>query len=100
MTAQGVDTGSEREHLQAAARQGHAGAQATLAAHPLPPGFAPLWRAFQRMQAWRGTGALGPAPLTLHDVEAYERRYQHRLQPGALAVLKRLDFAALAGVAA
>ena len=65
---------------------------------PLPAAFRPLWDAFMELHRWRGVGAMSMAPLTLHDIEAWERRYLPRgcrLTPDDLDVLKRLDGAAL-----
>lgn len=38
---------------------------------------------------------MGLAPLTLHDLDAYERRYGIAIAPEDADVLKRLDFVRL-----
>ena len=91
----GKDSGSQRDHLTRLAAKGHAASQAELAAHPLPAAFRTLWRHFTALSAWRGSGGMGAAPLTLADVAAYEARFGVTFLPGELDLLKRLDFDAL-----
>lgn len=61
----------------------------------MPPGGWDAWAAFLDLDRWRGVGMTGLAPLTLHDVDAYERRYGVALDAD---LMKRLDFARLAAV--
>lgn len=94
----GKPNGTQRSALAALAKGGNAGAAKTLALHPCPPVFRSLYRHFQSLALWRTATGMGPAPLTLHDVEAYERRFAVRFRPGFLDLLKRLDAIALSQV--
>ena len=90
-----------RANLERAARPGKLraeSARATLAAHPCPPVFAPFAREFRELSRWRPSGGFGPAPLTLQDIEAYERRLRggRPFLPGELRLIKRLDLTVLA----
>lgn len=94
----GKPTGTQREHLERSARgtsPTSARARATLAAHPVPALLASLWRRFLDLSHWRGGGGFGASPITLHDVEAWERRFGYVLMPGELDVVKALDMAML-----
>ncbi len=91
----GKDAGTQRSHLLAAAEAGNVAARRTLDAHPCPAVFRSLYRHFQTLSLWRSAGGMGPSPLTLHDVAAYEARYGVRFFPGELDLLKRLDAIAL-----
>ena len=66
-------------------------ARAQLIGPPLPPDGAWLWGVFLDLDRWRGAGGMGMAPLTLHDLEAYERKYGITLDAGDCDVLKHLD---------
>lgn len=66
-----------------------------LAAHPLPDGCVALWSLFLDLDRWRGTSGMGPMPLTLHDVEAYERRHGVTVSAADCDALKTLDFVKL-----
>ena len=89
------DGRTTREHLMAAGK-GNAKARALLSAHPIPRCLAHVWRHFRELSAWRGGGGMGPSPLTLSDVAAYEDRFGVRFLAGELDLLKRLDYATLA----
>ena len=86
------DGRTNRQHLAAVADKS-AAARRELAAHPCPPVFRAFLGVFHRMSEWRGVGGFGPAPLTLHDVEVFERRMRdgRAYLPGELDLLKRLD---------
>lgn len=58
-----------------------------------------LWAAFLDLDRWRGTGGLGPSPLTLADLAHYEARTGLRFCAEALEHLKRLDALRLAALA-
>lgn len=88
--------GTVRDHLTSLAKKGKASAIADLAAHPLPRVWAHLWRHFRELSTWRGGGGMGPSPLTLADVSAYEARFGVTFLAGELDLLKRLDYASLA----
>ena len=52
-----------------------------------------VWRGFQEMDRWRGAGGMGGAsPLSLQDVESWQRLYGVTLLPHEVDVVKRLDF--------
>lgn len=72
------------------------GAQKELRGPTLPPELAWLWSVFCDLDRWRGAGMMGLAPLTLHDLDAYERRYGVTLAAEDADVMKRLDFVRLA----
>lgn len=57
-----------------------------------------MWEAFKELSLQRRTG-LGPAPLTLTDIEAWSRLYRVQLSPWELDTLLQLD-AACQGIAA
>lgn len=96
--ATGADSGSVRSHLERAAQKdtpsGRA-ARAELAKVALPRAFRAVWRHYQALDAWRSGGGMGPAPLTLADVEAYERRFKVTFLPGVLDLFKALDAVSL-----
>lgn len=72
--------------------------RAALRGPPLPDGMGWLWTVFLDLDRWRGAGGMGPAPLTLHDLAAYERRYGLTLSPDDADLLKRLDTERLAAL--
>lgn len=50
------------------------------------------------LHKWRGATGMGPSPITLHDVAAWEARHLPegvRLHASDLEILKRLDLLAL-----
>jgi hypothetical protein len=50
------------------------------------------------LNKWRSTTGMGPAPLTLHDVAAWESRFLPpgvRLNATEVELLKQLDIVAL-----
>jgi hypothetical protein len=61
----------------------------------LPDEYAALWGVFCDLDRWRGMGMMGMAPLTLHDLAAYEARYGIALGPDEADLLKRIDVARL-----
>lgn len=85
------DGRTQREHLAALAKRGRADMAALLAQHPCPPAFRQLSEDYDTLAMWRGVGGFGPSPLTLADVDAYERRFGRRFLPGELDLVKRLD---------
>lgn len=95
-TADGESRGTQRDSLEALAKKGDAAARATLAKHPLPRAFRTLWRHFCAINHWRGAGGFGAAPLTLPDIDAYERRFGVVFMAGELDLIKQLDAITLA----
>lgn len=55
-----------------------------------------MWAVFCDLDRWRGAGMMGLAPLTLHDLDAYERRYGIPIPPEDADLVKRLDLVRLA----
>ena len=97
------DGSTVRQHLEFALKTAKVPAKrarlvADLAGPPMPTGYRPLWEAFAELGRWRGSGGMGPAALTLHDIREWEARF---LPPGArfsadeLDVLKQLDHLSL-----
>lgn len=90
-----------REHLQTlAGGRGPRAVQARedLRGPPCPPELAYVWEWFVDLTRWRGSGGMGPAALTLHDITAWEQRFLPpgtTLDDGTLALVKRLDAAFL-----
>lgn len=82
----GKDTGSQRDHLAKTAT-----GRAMIASVSCPPCFRTFYRHFRTLSLWRGASGMGASPLTLHDVDAYERRYGVTFLPGLLDLLKLLD---------
>lgn len=75
-----------------------AAARRELRGPTLPAAYEPLWECFLELHKWRGTTGMGPAPLTLHDVAAWEARYLPagvRLDAADVELLKQLDIVAL-----
>lgn len=91
------DGRTERAHLETVAAVSRQ-ARERLAAHPCPPVMRRHLSDFRRVSRWRGGGGMGSAPLTLHDIEAYERRLRggRLFTPGELDLFKRLDTVTLA----
>jgi len=90
--------GTVRAHLTTLAKRGHAPSRKKLVGPPLPVLDAPLWETFLALHRWRGMGGMSVAPLTLSDVEAWERRFlppDTRLSDADLELVKRLDDAYL-----
>lgn len=82
--------------MESLARRGIASAKAQLAGPPLPREYADVWALFCDLDRWRGTGMMGLAPLTLHDLAAYEARFGFPIGPDVADLVKRLDFVRLA----
>lgn len=92
-----ADGRTTREHLESVARRSPS-ARKELVGPPLPGEWVPLWDAFLELHRWRGVGGMGSAPLTLRDIEVWERRFfpeGMRFSPTELDMLKRLDTVAL-----
>lgn len=53
---------------------------------------------FLDLDRWRGVGMMGPSPLTLHDLDAYERRYGLTLSSEDADAVKRMDLTRLAAM--
>lgn len=101
----GAGAATQRDHLRQAAKgltKGAALAREMLAkddALRCPVEHGPLYDAFLEMDRWRGAGGMGgPSPLTLHDVEAWQRLSGVTLHPQQVALVKRLDHVRLASL--
>lgn len=55
-----------------------------------------VWALFCDLDRWRGAGGMGPMPLTLHDLAAYEARFGVRLAASTVELVKQLDAVHLA----
>lgn len=92
----GPDGRTEREHLEYAAARGHTLAQERLRGPRLPEGGAWAWACFVELDRWRGAGGFGMPPLTLHDLAAYEARFDVRFDAETVELIKAIDHERLA----
>jgi len=91
------DGRTTRDHLATVAKRSES-ARRELEGPAIPGELVPLWDAFLDLHRWRGSGGMGPAPLTLADVAAWEARFfpdGMRFGPAELDLIKRLDLVAL-----
>lgn len=95
------DGRTQRQHLETVATTSKVAA-AELSKHPCPPVMRRHLSDFRRVARWRGSTGMGPASITLHDVEVYERRLRagKPFTPGELDLFKRLDDAVLTSAGA
>jgi hypothetical protein len=84
------------QHLLAAQRA-TGRADERLLARP-PAAGAWLWGVFLQLHHARGAGGMGPAPITLPDLQAWQQVYGVRLAPWEVETLQAMDHAALAGM--
>lgn len=94
---------SYREHLtgqlaRARTEERRREIEGELALPPFPNELDYLWRAFQRLRRRSGGAGLGPAPLTLAEIEAFQRLAGLRLAPWEVELLEDLDDALLAAI--
>jgi len=75
---------------------GHAGAIKALRGPSLPSAGVFAWVVFLDLDRWRGAGGFGMTPLTLHDLAAYEARYDVRIDAETVELVKALDHERLA----
>ncbi len=84
---------TERDHLQAHARvTGETPPELRLP--PLPGGCGLLWEVFLQLHGARG-GGMGPAPISMSDLLAYQQLYCVEFNPWELDTLHELDQVAL-----
>ncbi|MEQ8347095.1 MAG: hypothetical protein RIB84_21210 [Sneathiellaceae bacterium] len=69
-----------------------------LAGPDLPEEMGFLWAWFVELSGARGSGGLGPAPLTYPDIAAWSALTGVQPRPWQVALLKRLDFLFLASM--
>lgn len=87
-------------HLQSEADQGDIDALVTLASLPeLPPLAAHVWRYFIDLSRTRGGTGFGPAPISRHDIHAWEADEAQVLEPWERRALLAIDVAYLNSVA-
>lgn len=91
------DGATLRTHLQRA-YQNTGRADPLLDAEGVPTEMRPLWEAYLTLSATRRTG-MGLSPLTLTDIEAWQRLHGVRLTPWELDTLIDIDAASLAALA-
>lgn len=84
-----------RDHLEAAAKRGHAKARAELAERPLAAHLRVLWECYLSLQRWRGAGGMEASPLTAADLLAFATLYGIDPTPWQADCLKALDLAHL-----
>lgn len=85
-----------REHLEAAAAQGSAQAQADLQGPDLPLAGAHLWLWFLELDSARGSNGWGLNPVGYAEMEAWARLTGRRPGPHEIETLRALDRARLA----
>ena len=86
---------TRRQHLEAAARASGE-ILPELVPMPIPGGCAAIWSAFVELNARRGSGAFGPLPISLADVDCWQRLMGVALTPWEIETLFLLDSAAMA----
>ncbi len=89
--AKGEDLGTERAHLEAAAKSGSVSAKAALREPKVPARFTYLWSWFLELHARRGAGMHGPASLTWPDMDAWARLTQRTPNAWEWRVIAALD---------
>lgn len=65
---------------------------------PVPPVVRELWHTYMQLAASRRTG-MGMSPLTLADIDAWQRLHGVRLTPWELDTVIDLDAASMAALA-
>lgn len=88
---------TERDHLLAYART-TGETPPELQPPPLPGGCELLWTVFLQLHGARG-GGMGPAPISMSDLLAYQQLHGIELNPWELDVLHQLDQVALSAAA-
>lgn len=85
--------------MELAAKAGHKVAIEKLRGPSLPADAVFAWVVFCDVDRWRGAGGFGMAPLTLHDIAAYEGRHGLTLDAETLELVKACDHERLAASA-
>ena len=88
-----------RDHLEHAARRGHAKAIADLTTRPLAPHLRAIWEQYLSLQRWRGGGGMGPSAMTAPDLVAFCALTGAAFTPWQVDCLKALDLTQLTIVA-
>lgn len=70
---------------------GSLSAKAELRSETRPGALAYLWLWFLELHSHRGAGAMGPAPITWPDLDAWARRTRRDPLPWEIDMLSRLD---------
>lgn len=65
--------------------------KAEIANKKLPRAAWPVWQAFIRMSARRGSAGFGPAPIGWGDIETYQRLTGAQLSPWDVSMIEMLD---------
>jgi hypothetical protein len=84
---------TEREHLQAAARQ--SGDWSALAMPPMPGGCLHLWQAYHEMAAGRPSGMGGASGIPPSEIAAWQTLSGVQLTPWEIDTILALDQVAL-----
>ncbi|HEY0838178.1 MAG TPA: hypothetical protein VGE72_29995 [Azospirillum sp.] len=97
MSSRGSDGATAADHYRAAARAGHAAAQAMLDRLEAPPpyGSEHLWRWFLDLHGRRGSNGYGPNPLDFREIQAWAAVAGLRPAPWEIEVITALDDAYL-----
>lgn len=83
-----------RVHLQKLAEQDDLASQAELLNQPkMPPAMAYIWAWWRELDQTRGAGGMSVAPLTRHDIHAWEHDEGQSLEPWERRLIIRLDAA-------
>lgn len=63
---------------------------------PIPPGGSAIWSVFLDLNSRRGNNGMGPSPIALADVVAWQQLMGVDLTPWEVETILHLDAAALA----
>jgi hypothetical protein len=99
--ARHFETAHRRADLESAARQGHAGSAAKLAAATMAPpaAVAHLWHWWLDLHQGRRTGGFGPEPLGWSDIDAWARLCCTAPRVDEVRAIMRIDAAWLSALA-
>lgn len=85
-----------RVHIESMAKQGDFEAQAELLAQPkVPTAGSYLWKAFQELSATRGSGMVGPNPISRMDIRLWEADECRHLEAWERSAILAIDAAFL-----
>ena len=92
MNTRQKDGATLRAHLTQAAKAGSKRAQEELAKAVVSPGpLGYLWSLFLELHNHRGSGGMGPSPITWPDLDAWQRLTRRTLAPWEFDLLGALD---------
>ena len=82
-----------REHLKVAQQRTGRAPERLANAPTLPDGCAALWTDFMTLRGMAGSNGFGPARITFHDIDGYQRVARFRFQPWEIEAIRRADSA-------